>query len=63
MLDFNMCLAICYNFNVKLKRERGARPPRLQTVDLSDQGGGGWLPLPFQLYIEISTYGQTHVEI
>ena len=46
-------------FDVKLKREGGAKPPPRPTIDPSDQGGLG-SPLSFQFYIEILTYG--HVD-
>ena len=39
MLAFNLFLAICSNFNVKLKTEGAASPPPRPTADPSDQGG------------------------
>ena len=61
MLDFNLFWAICLNFNVKLKREGGACPPLVGLV--GGRRGGAGSPLSFQFYIEISTYGQKHIEI
>ena len=57
-----MFLAICSNFNVKLKREGGASPPPSDRRPVRPGGGAG-PPLSLQFYIEILAYSKKHIGI